>query len=84
MAGYTCSGCAENFQYRFNYMVHRLHCGRYQLRYQCVECDSLVSWHHCIKRHYQRLHPNIICTHFVLVDYDTKSGEFVSVIAYQP
>lgn len=81
MTGHVCGNCSEVFRHRFNFMVHRLKCGRYQLRYQCVHCDAIIAWHHGMKRHYDRLHQGIPWTHFVLADCDTHNGKYRTSIS---
>lgn len=79
MVGRKCDSCDRSFTRKFAHMIHRLNCGRYQLRFQCVLCDAALVQHHGLIRHLENLHGKRKFQYFVLADVDTNIGKYLTV-----
>lgn len=69
--------CKTKFNRKYAYMKHRLSCGRYRVRYQCIDCDETFAYHHGLIRHAQNQHALEGLDHFMLLDVDRSPTERV-------
>lgn len=70
MTHQKCDSCKVKFTRKYAFMKHRLNCGRFKLRYQCIDCEEKFSYHHGLIRHAQNQHLRKSVDHFVLLDVD--------------